>query len=244
MTIVQTLVSRFIPATLSVMTVFGAQPLVAQRTRVSVPAPEGQPMTTSVSGRAPAPQNVQMIAGGSPALHVLRWDPLPGVAKYVVYRRNEATTWRWMEATGQTMQGDTFRDTNYVQPGAEYRVTAMYADGREGTTDFVYANPPQPQVPTGFFAGFSYVEQNGEAHDTPVVDIGLSWQPVPYAVAYRLFRIKNGIRYPPDGEVVHGTTRGMRTLMDESDYTWQITADYGIGIGYRTDNLPTVSIYR
>ena len=69
-----------------------------------------------------------------------------------------------------TYAARVWADTGFVQPGAMYRVTAVYADGREGWADYVYANPPQPQVPTGLAA-----QQTGPGAVT------LSWQPLPYA---------------------------------------------------------------
>ena len=54
-----------------------------------------------------------------------------------------------------------------MAPGQVYRVTALYVDGREGSADYVYTNPLQPETPTGFT-----VRQTGPGA------VSLSWQPV------------------------------------------------------------------
>jgi hypothetical protein len=160
---------------------------------------------------APAPQNLRVLPGATPILHTLVWDRVPGVSGYNVFANNNATRGAWMLANGTPLATESFTDTVYLQPGAQYRVTALYPDGQQSSTDFLYANPPQMEVPTGFTAA-----QVGPGQ------VRLSWLPVNMAKGYRLF----GSGQPPDGTFVAGTQLVLSNIPD-GNYNWQLTADYG-----------------
>jgi hypothetical protein len=193
---------------------------------VAVKAPRGSPPTgipTVNTLAGPAPQNVRVLPGG-PRIHTLAWDSVPGTSGYSVYRNNPATRGEWMLANGTPILTATFPDTNILQPGAKYRVTALYSDGRQGSTDFVYANPPPLEVPTGFAAQKAAPGQ-----------VRLSWQSVAFATGYRVF----GIGQPADGKLVNGTELVLSGLADGA-HEWKLSADY-VG-AYQTANLPTAGI--
>jgi hypothetical protein len=171
----------------------------------------------------PAPHNVRVLPGG-PRIHTLAWDSLSGISGYSVFRNNTATGGKWMLANQTPLLAATFADTNILQPGAQYRVTALYADGRRGSTDFVYANPPQLEVPTGF-----------AAQKVAPGQVRLSWQSVAFATGYRVF----GVGQPADGKLVNGTELVLSGLADGA-HEWKLSADY-VG-AYQTANLPTAGI--
>jgi len=188
--------------------------LDAQRGQPLQPLPDrGAPTSpkTSAFPPGPAPQNVRVLPG-SPLLHALAWDPLPNVAGYRVFKSIKG---QWYALTQQITLAQTWTDTAVVQPGTAYRISAVYSDGRLGDTDFIYANPPQPQQPTGFT-----VQQVGPG------SVNLTWQPVAYAAFYRIF----GTGQPTDGTVVNGTQTGFTKLAD-GNYTWMVSADYGGSYG-------------
>jgi hypothetical protein len=191
--------------------------VIAQRVppgTVLTPLPAPLPATTSRTRLqipvGPAPQNVRMLPGG-PLVHTLVWDRLPGIDGYNVLVNNTATKGTWVLATPTPLLAETYADTNFPQPGAQYRVIALYPDGRQGATDFVYANPPQLQVPTGFTA-----QQTGPGK------VRLSWQPVALAKGYRLY----GSGQPADGTFITGTEHSFNNMPD-GNYSWRLTADYG-----------------
>ena len=181
----------------AVLTPLPMQMLTREPTRLQVPA-------------GPAPQNVHMLPGG-PLVHTLVWDRLPGIDGYNVLINNTATKGTWMLATPAPLLAEVYAASDFPQPGAQYRVIALYPDGRQGSTDFVYANPPQLQVPTGFTA-----QQTGPG------TVRLSWQPVALAKGYRLY----GSGQPTDGTFITGTEHNFSNMPD-GNYSWQLTADYG-----------------
>ncbi len=179
-------------------------------TPLPAPLPTTTPRTRVQTPVGPAPQNVRMLPGG-PLVHTLVWDRLPGINGYNVLVNNTATKGAWVLATAAPLLAETYADGNFPQPGAQYRVIALYPDGRQGSTDFVYANPPQLQVPIGF-----------TAQPTGPGKVRLSWQAVDLAKGYRLY----GSGQPADGTFVTGTELQLTNLPD-GDYSWKLTADYG-----------------
>jgi hypothetical protein len=129
---------------------------------------------------------------------------------YNVQRRNNINS-PWGLATEKPLLAEAYSETSFVPPGGMYRVTALYADGRQGSTDFVYTNPPPFQVPGGFAA-----TQVGAGQ------VRLTWQPVAFATGYRLF----GPGQLPDG-TIYTTTQVVFSNLPDGTYNWQVTADYG-----------------
>lgn len=166
------------------------------------------------------PPNALVLVPGGPLHHTLMWAPPENYddpSGYRIFSTPVANgTWQLrtpnLISVPQRLFPAVWRwvDTGFVQPGTAYRVTAVYADGREGWADVVYANPPQPQVPTGFTA-----KQTGPGAVT------LSWQPLAYAT-FRLF----GNGQPASGTPLSGTQISWTNVADGS-YTWQLSADYG-----------------
>jgi hypothetical protein len=221
---------QLVPAASTPMTTpaLQASPPVSAMTAQALPAAP----VTAISGRvsplataaAPAPQNIRVLDGATPIYHTLVWDRLQGVAGYNVYANNNATKGTWMLANATPLVAEAFTDTAFLQPGAQYRVTALYPDGRQSSSDFLYANPPQMQVPTGFAA-----VQIGAGQ------VRLSWQPVELAKGYRLF----GSGQPAGGTFI-AATQLVLSGVPAGDYNWQLTADYGGA--WQGAGLPTASI--
>jgi hypothetical protein len=125
---------------------------------------------------------------------------------------------------------ESFAETGLQHPGTTYRVTAIYANGQQSSTDVVYNNPATVEVPAGFAAGKPYGGTPGE--------VWLSWQPVSFAVGYRLF----GSGQPATGTPVTGNGVDFKNLA-AGTYSWQVTADYGgaytiVGMPVATFTLP------
>ncbi|MGB8693110.1 MAG: hypothetical protein WCD08_06340 [Steroidobacteraceae bacterium] len=173
---------------------------------------------------APAPQNVHVLPGATPLLHTLVWDRLAGISGYNVYANNNATKGTWMLANAAPLTTESFTDTAFLQPGAQYRVTALYPGGQQSSTDFLYANPPQMEVPAGFTA-----TQVGAGQ------VRLAWQPVNLAKGYRVY----GSGQPPDGTFVAATQLVLSNIPN-GNYSWQLTADYGGA--WQGAGLPVASI--
>jgi hypothetical protein len=233
-------------------------PTVAPVTLAPAPAPAaliGVPATPlkAPSTAGPPPQNVRVAPafGGWPLIQALAWDPLPGVSGYNVSSKLNAAATQWTQANTGPLVSETFADSNFRQPGTMYRVTALYADGRQGSTDVVYTNPARLSVPYKFSARLL----------SPGI-VRLSWSPVPiwgagycsptgclppYIASYVPSRVM-GPGQPADGTLVPHQTLYSTVddqILDVSNlpygtHTWQVTADYG-GI-YETAGLPTATI--
>lgn len=94
----------------------------------------------------PAPTNFQ-VKSWNPYSHNLSWSCDAG-ATCDVYR---------VDSTGRTLVANKIQvrgmlDHAYLEPNTVYRVVVHYRDGREGSLDYTYANPPQPGVVTGLKA--------------------------------------------------------------------------------------------
>jgi len=189
---------------------------------------------------ASGPPNFRVLPGASPVLQVLAWDIVQGVAGYNVYVKRDASVTDWTLASRKPLSAQTFADSAVRQPGTLYRVTALYADGRQGSTDIVYTNPPQMHVPAGFTASH-----------LPFADkwVRFRWATVAGAKGYRLM----GYGMPPGGQWIDTTgTKGTGFSLDPpwkqidvsfnayGTYTWQVTADYGGA--YQTAGMPTAGI--
>lgn len=233
------------PVTLAPAPSPGAPPAGVPLTPAGLAPPPPSTPTAMVMG----PQNFR-VSPVSPVLQILDWDLVPGVAGYNVYVKRDAAFNDWTLATRKPLLTRTFADSAVRQPGTMYRVTALYGDGRQGSTDIAYANPPQMQVPTGF-----------KATGLPNNQVSLEWFPVAAVTAngfpvaskvkgYRIF----GAEMPPGGMWVDTTTvprTGLNIVrkpwirvdvpsLPYGKYSWQVTADYGGA--YQTAGLPTATV--
>ena len=129
----------------------------------------------------PAPTG--LTATGTPASATLAWQPVAGVASYVVSRKdaNASATQQTLAAANIGMfDGGLTPATAY-----SYTVRAIQADGAEGSADVQFTTPPAIN-PSGFAAA-----QSGEG------EVKLSWQPVAGASYYVVFgpgSINGGMR--------------------------------------------------
>lgn len=94
----------------------------------------------------PPPTNFS-VQSYNPYSHNLSWSFEAG-ATCDLYR---------VDSTGRTQVADKVQlrgmmDHAYLEPNTVYRVVVHYQDGREGSLDYTYANPPQPAVITGLKA--------------------------------------------------------------------------------------------
>lgn len=200
---------RITPAAAGTLTPLPGAP--ARAARVSMP-------------RGPAPVGL-WVQTETPVAHRLIWslpydgqgNLIQGIAGYRIYSAPQVNG-QWTLRTPAGFAGDfmpnpsqrSWLDASLVAPGQVYRVTALYVDGREGSADYVYTNPLQPETPTGFT-----VRQTGPGA------VSLSWQPVKYA-SFLLF----GSGQPVTGSPINGTQASFSNLPDGT-YTWMLSADYG-----------------
>jgi hypothetical protein len=226
--------SGMLKAALVAVLVINMQPLHAQAVRTDKVVPDmtlkapvpvervyRRPILAPPLG--PAPQNVNITSVG-PVHHTLVWDRLAGISGYNVFANNSATGGAWVLTTATPLLAESYTDATALQPGAQYRVTALYPDGRQGSTDIVYPNPPQTQMPGSFSAA-----QVGPGQ------VRLSWQVVNFAVGYRLF----GPGQPQAGTPLQGNQLVLSNLADGT-YSWQVFTDYGTP--WPAQNPPTASI--
>ncbi|MEP6689802.1 MAG: fibronectin type III domain-containing protein [Gemmatimonadaceae bacterium] len=123
----------------------------------------------TVATRAgPAPAGVTVT--GTPASATLAWQPVAGVASYVV-TRNQGGAPPTQQTVASTNAG--MFDSGLV-PGTAYTYTvrAVQADGSAGSTDVAFTTPPAVN-PSGFTA-----KQTGDGV------VQLAWQPVAGASYY------------------------------------------------------------
>lgn len=145
----------------------GAPPVAVQPApaRASVP-----PLAVATSpGLAPTGVTVN----GTPASATLAWQPVAGVASYVVTRQQAN-----VPATQQTLAPtNTGMYDSGLQPGTAYTYTvrAIQSDGREGSTVALFTTPLAVN-PAGFMA-----RQTGDGQ------VRLWWQPVNDASYYVVF---------------------------------------------------------
>jgi hypothetical protein len=197
-------------------------PAMSGRTQLAAPVAQVGAPTSLLA--TPTPQNLHILPGATPLAHTLAWDPMSGVSGYNVYANNNATKGTWVLANATPLATASFTDTAYLLPGAQYRVTALFSNGQQSSTDFLYANPPQMEVPAGFAATQIGVGQ-----------VQLSWQMVNMAKGYRLF----GSGQPAEGTFVRDT-QFLLSNVPPGNYSWQVTADYGGA--WQGAGLPVASI--
>lgn len=127
----------------------------AKDTPVVKAAPAAQANAVKTDGSAekfgaapvgPPPTNFQ-VQSYNPYSHNLSWSCDAG-ATCDLYR---------VDSTGRTqvaakIQVRGMLDHAYLEPNTVYRVVVHYRDGREGSLDYTYANPPQPGVVTNLKA--------------------------------------------------------------------------------------------
>jgi hypothetical protein len=184
-----------------------AGPLNAQR---AVPIKGEARLPTAPAG--PAPVNV--VVGGSPTTAWLRWDRLSGVTGYTVSRAAGAGQ-PWVSLTPSPMLAETFADPGGLDPRVSYlyKVTAVYPDGRVGSTDVVFT-PPAPVNPTGF-----------TAKDVGGGQVQLSWQPVAGVAYYAVF----GPGSVNGGARVNGATSHLVTGVPPGTHEWAVASYYEPG---------------
>jgi hypothetical protein len=176
---------------------------------------------------------------GTPTSVKLTWQPVAGVASYVVTRHQaNVLTTQTLAPTNQGMYD------NGLQPATAYSWTirAIQLDGREGSTDVTFITPVYP---TGFGA-----RQLGPGR------VLLTWDMVKtqmasgdptqgYPQGYRVM----GSGRPTGGTwVVAGVPWLTNTTyleipnLADGTHSWQIVADYGGGGTYETAGMPSASI--
>lgn len=197
-----------------------------------------QPVT--VVGLGPQNLHVGPLYPGWPTIHILSWDRPAGVSGYNVYISRIPGSGQWTSANSTPLLSETFRDSAARLPGTGYRVTALYADARQGSTDIVYDNPPQLKVPP-------YVYSKQISPGT----VRVVWDPISvdgnwYDGWYRVM----GSGQPRYGTPVQAVRYNVfKEAYEQSfdisgladgTYTWQVTTDYN-GI-YKTDSLNSTTI--
>src|SRR5207249_1368592 len=104
------------------------------------------------------------------------------------------TTGPWQLLNPTPLVVLSFNDSGLQQAGATYRVTALYPDGRQGSTDYLFSNPAPFEVPTGFAVAKLTVDDVLFGRT-----VRLSWKEVTWAKGYRLF----GTGQPPGGTLLN-----------------------------------------
>ena len=143
-------------------------------------------MPTGVT-RAPGAAPAGVTATGTPASATLAWQPVTGVASYVVTRQeaNVPSTPQTLPATATGMtDGGLSPATAYT-----YTVRAIQTDGREGSTGVTFTTPPAVN-PSGFKA-----TQTGDGQ------VQLTWQAVSGPAYYVILgpgSINGGVKVPSD----------------------------------------------
>lgn len=192
----------------------GAPPVAAPPAPVAQPvAIEPAPAKTSVPLLAPSPgpAPIGVTVTGTPASATLAWQPVAGVASYVVTRQqaNVPPTSQTLAATNTGMYDSGLRPaTAYT-----YTVRAIQADGREGKTDVLFTTPPAVN-PSGFTA-----RQTGDGQ------VQLSWQPVNDASYYVLLGPGSSF----GGVKVSGATSFTVTGVPAGLQTWAVASYYEPG---------------
>ncbi len=95
---------------------------------------------TGAAPLGPPPTNFK-ISSLNPYVHNLSWT-IEEVTTCDVFR---------VDSTGRTQVADkiesrSMTDLAYLEPNTIYHVVVHYHDGRDGSLDYTYANPPQPGV--------------------------------------------------------------------------------------------------
>ncbi|HEX7546476.1 MAG TPA: fibronectin type III domain-containing protein [Gemmatimonadaceae bacterium] len=167
-----------VAVTLVAVTLIGGAPAIGAQTRSLPPAPapvQGPVLTRGANGSKlaapPAPTGVSVT--GTPASATIRWQPVPGVASYVVARKQTNAP---VQQTKLVAAATRWND-NGLRPSTAYTymVDAIYPDGREAYTEVPFTTPPAVN-PSGFSA-----KQTGDGQ------VLLAWQSVTGASYYVVF---------------------------------------------------------
>ncbi|HEY8197427.1 MAG TPA: fibronectin type III domain-containing protein [Gemmatimonadales bacterium] len=152
-----------------------ANPIIARRVAVLPPGPPPSGLAA-----VPAPTSV-----------ALSWTALLNVNGYRIERSLGAATGQW--ATVTTVPALAFTDTG-LDPDVpvQYRVTAEYADGRQGTSNPISTRTTKPANPANLRATVATRVINAQitptwnASTVASGDVTLTWDPVPGAAHYEL----------------------------------------------------------
>ncbi|HTL69279.1 MAG TPA: hypothetical protein VL200_16555 [Lacunisphaera sp.] len=123
--------------------------------------------TSKATGAAPLgppPTNFK-VSSNNPYAHQLSWSCETGTTNDL-YRVLSTGTTQLLAGT----QDRSYSDDAFLEPNTIYRVVVHYPDGRQGSLDYTYANPPQPAVVTGL-----------KAVQTGPNKVNLRWDDVPPA---------------------------------------------------------------
>ena len=165
----------------------------------------------TVLAAPPAPMGVAVT--GTPATATVVWQPLAGVASYVVTRKQNGQTGPQAKlAAGETRWYDTA-----VLPATaySYKVDAFYPDGRDAFTEVAFTTPAAIN-PTGFTAN-----QTGNGQ------VQLAWQAVRGASYYLVL----GAGSAQGGVKVSGATSYLVTGAPAGAQQWLVGTMYDSGPG-------------
>lgn len=175
----------------------------APRTRPPIPVqpePDGAARMLSVPMEdMPAP--VVHLRDAMPSSVTLVWAPMGGASGYLVYRNDAGqVTTAPLPADRTSFSHSAQNDHRVVY---QYRVVAVYPDGRSGSSAAVPFQPPKPVNPTAFAAA-----ANGSR-------VTLSWQAVPGVETYLL----GGAGLPLEGVGCRHPPRATRWRISRWDGT-------------------------
>jgi len=182
------------------------------RTPVTLASPT--PVTGSIAtvlAAPPAPTGVSVT--GTPATATVVWQPVTGVASYVVTRKQNGQTGQQAKlAAGETR----WLDTGVLPATAySYKVDAFYPDGRDAFTEVAFTTPAAIN-PSGFTAN-----QTGNGQ------VQLAWQPVRGASYYLVL----GAGSAQGGVKVSGATSYLVTGAPAGAQQWLVGTIYDSGTG-------------
>jgi hypothetical protein len=137
----------------------------------------------------PAPTNV--VAVPAPTSVALSWPAMLDISGYKLERSVPAGSNTWTAVA--TVPGITFNDTG-LDPDTpvEYRLTAQYADGRQGTSAPISTRTTKPVNPANLKGTVATHVINAQitptwnASSVAYGDVNLSWDPVPGASYYEI----------------------------------------------------------
>jgi hypothetical protein len=97
----------------------------------------------------PAPYGI-FVTGTDPAFHTISWsNQIVAGVSFQVYRQTLPNTAWQLISTRPLKEFFYYVDTMVLSPNTTtYRIVANYTDGRQGSTDFPYPNPPAMLSPT------------------------------------------------------------------------------------------------
>ena len=169
-----------------------AAPRTAPAAPAANPAPVALPPSQTRGPAVPAPAPSGLTVTGTPVSATLAWEPVAGVASFVVTRQqvDVPPTQLTLAATNEGMYDSGLTPaTTY-----NYSVRAIQADGRSASADIAFTTPPAVN-PAGFTAS-----------QTGAGQVQLSWAAVAGASYYVVFGpgAEGGTRV--DGATAHTVT--------------------------------------